>query len=92
MSVSADERAEAERARALLQPALEHLIRLEAYFRLNGLSTLAEKTETVLQEAETMMVRVARQRPEQKGGTGCQEGVEEERPPYAPRAKTYAAS
>jgi hypothetical protein len=56
-SVVEQQEFEGETQRRLLEPALEHLIRLEIYFRLNGLDGLASGMEAVLQEAEGIMVR-----------------------------------
>ncbi len=48
---------EAEAFRQVILPALEHLVRLEAYFRLNGLTSLSEAMDEVLGVADDMMQR-----------------------------------
>ena len=42
--------------RATIKPALGHLIRLEAYFRVNGLEELSEGLEAVLGRAEALLL------------------------------------
>lgn len=44
----------------LLRPALPHLVRLEAYFRINGLDDLSEDLERALNRAEEMLANSAR--------------------------------
>lgn len=46
---------EAERARGLVAPALEHIIKLEEYFRVHGLDPIATRLEATLQECELIM-------------------------------------
>ncbi|MCQ8185631.1 hypothetical protein [Parvularcula maris] len=79
-----------ERSRKLVEPALEHLVRLEAYFRLNGLAELAEKTEAVLAEAERLMRRDAAGDPAETRRAEV-ETLEEETPAFvtSPSKKAY---
>ena len=46
---------EVERARDLVAPALEHIIKLEEYFRVHGLPLIANQLEATLQECEHVM-------------------------------------
>lgn len=49
----------ARHPRDIIAPALDHLIRLEAYFRINELPRLAEGLDQVLLDAEKIMTESA---------------------------------
>lgn len=45
---------EEERVRSLVVPALQHLIKLESYFRINGVERISHHLEAALVEAESI--------------------------------------
>lgn len=48
---------ECDRVRAVIGPALHHLIRLESYFRLHEFETVSLHLDAALNEVERLMTR-----------------------------------
>ncbi|NNU15139.1 hypothetical protein HK107_02220 [Parvularcula sp. ZS-1/3] len=46
---------ELETVQTIIHPSLDHLIRLEAYYRIHGLEQLATGIDTVLDEVERLL-------------------------------------